>query len=56
MCIRDRWGGDPNEFPEVPKEYNVQWFRDHMTSFFDILYEKEIEVNRIVFLGEKRGV
>lgn len=47
------WGGNSNEIPEIPKWYNVQWFKKNMKKFFNILYEEELEINRIVFLGEK---
>ena len=41
--------------PNIPKWYNVDWFRDGFTKYFTLLEEKEIGTNRIIFIGQLEG-
>lgn len=48
------WDGSPDT-PAVPHWYTRDWFRENFTQKFDLLTEEQLERNRIVFLGRKRG-
>lgn len=48
------WGGTESDSVQIPEWYNVDWFRKTFLCFFEILLEKQIETNRIAFLGKKR--
>jgi hypothetical protein len=39
--------------PPIPVWYNLDWFRAIFKNYFEILIEKQIETNRIIFIGKK---
>lgn len=45
------WDGSGT--PEIPSRYNVEWFRNEFLEHFQLLYEEQLEPNRIFFLGKK---
>ncbi|MFQ5444244.1 MAG: hypothetical protein ACE5EK_06460 [Nitrospinales bacterium] len=40
-------------FPEFPDWYNVAWFRDAFLKKFELIEERQLESNRILFVGKK---
>ena len=44
------WNG--TSAPELPEWYTIDWFREHFNNHFKLIQEKQVEDNRIVFLGE----
>jgi len=38
--------------PDMPEWYTIDWFRDGFSKYFNLLDEKEIAKNRIIFIGE----
>ncbi len=46
------WGGG-EEYPEVPKFYNLDWFKEHMECYFRIKEVRTLNKNRIMLFGEK---
>lgn len=43
---------DGKNAPKIPKYYTLDWFKRHMSRYFDILLEEKVEENRIILLGE----
>ncbi len=43
-----------NPPPPVPPYYNIDWFKEHFCRYFDIILYKEIDINRILFVGIKK--
>ncbi len=41
-----------DKVPNVPEWYNVNWFREGFSNYFTLLEEKEIDTNRIIFIGQ----
>jgi hypothetical protein len=37
---------------EVPSWYNIKWFREKFVEKFDLLKERQLEPNRVVFVGQ----
>lgn len=47
------WNGETA--PPLPEWYNLDWFRINFLKYFDIIVERKIELNRIVFIGAKKN-
>lgn len=43
-----------NPPPPVPSYYNLNWFKEHFCKYFELVLWKEIDINRILFVGIKR--
>lgn len=46
------WNSNDENFPIIPYWYRIDWFRNQFKSYFDIILEEKLEVNRILFFGE----
>lgn len=42
-----------NEIPAIPEWYTKEWFEAEFSKNFKLLYKEQVEINRIVFFGEK---
>ncbi|MCB1828650.1 MAG: hypothetical protein KDI35_00405 [Gammaproteobacteria bacterium] len=42
-----------DKIPDIPEWYTVDWFRAGFLKYFTLLEEKEIDTNRIIFIGKK---
>jgi hypothetical protein len=40
------------KIPIIPKWYNLEWFRSKFEQYFVVLEEKQLEPNRILFIGK----
>lgn len=50
------WGTGDKIYPEVPQGYNLNWFRETFSIYYDIIVEEQLEENRILFFGRiKKG-
>lgn len=38
--------------PEVPSWYTLDWYRENFENYFTLLYEQELDINRILLIGE----
>ena len=38
--------------PEIPSWYTLEWFRKHFLNHFKLLHEQELDLNRVLFVGE----
>lgn len=47
------WAIGTATIPKIPDWYNLQWFRDNFLIYFELIEEKKLEENRIVFCGKK---
>ena len=43
------------KIPNIPNWYNLEWFRSKFEQYFDTLEERQLEPNRILFLGQLRS-
>lgn len=46
------WSSNSEIVPDLPEWYNVEWFRKEFKNYFILLYEEQLEKNRILFLGK----
>lgn len=44
-----------DKVPDIPEWYNIDWFREQFSKYFTLLEEKEIDTNRIIFIGKHEG-
>jgi hypothetical protein len=42
--------------PPVPSWYNENWFRAEFASRFDIIERRQLEKNRVLYVGKFRGI
>jgi len=47
------YGGDLEKIPKIPDWYNEEWFESNFKGHFRLLHKEKIEINRILFVGEK---
>lgn len=47
------WSSEINQVPSVPRWYNIEWFRLNFKKYFELIFEEQVEKNRVLFLGKK---
>lgn len=48
------WSPNSTINPTVPEWYSVEWFRAEYFNYFNLIIEKKLEKNRILFYGKKK--
>ena len=44
-----------DKVPNIPEWYNVDWFKKEFSKYFSLLEQKELDTNRIIFIGQIKG-
>ncbi|MCT7516348.1 hypothetical protein [Aliarcobacter cryaerophilus] len=47
------YSSEVNEIPAIPQWYTQEWFEAEFSKNFKLLYKEQVEINRMVFFGEK---
>ncbi|MBP7653001.1 hypothetical protein KA977_06245 [Candidatus Dependentiae bacterium] len=46
-------GSERSKKVKLPEWYNIEWFRNAFKKYFNLVIEEKLEINRILFFGEK---
>lgn len=46
------YSGNIHNIQPVPSFYTLKWFRENFVQYFDLILDKELEINRHVFVGK----
>lgn len=46
------YSSNKNKIPLIPEWYNIEWFRSKFNKHFDLIEEKQLELNRVLFIGQ----
>ena len=45
------YAGEVEYVPQLPKYYNVIWFKEKFENYFDLFHDEQLEINRHIFIG-----